>query len=305
MCIHKQRIVFAIQQRIERSQQDPNMPSQLHKLDPRYYQILALSSLLFLAISQFDIQITAENVIALLVSTLGAQILFSPTISQGVKGIPSALISALSLCLLLRTTDVVIAVCAALIAIGSKRFISHQGQHVFNPTALALVAVTLLSQSAWISPGQWGHELYLLILIVGVGSIVTGRASRIDISLGFLLSFALLCFLRAVYLGDPLSIPLHQLSNGALLIFAFFMISDPRTSPKARSGRLLYALIVAAVSACLSFVFYQPNGPIYALIICAPIVPLLNKYFVGSTYQWPTLQDPKPKFQPPRGVHHV
>ena len=36
---------------------------------------------------------------------------------------------------------------------------------------------------------------------------------------------------RAFWLGDPLAIPLHQMQSGSLLIFAFFMISDPRTTP--------------------------------------------------------------------------
>ena len=47
---------------------------------------------------------------------------------------------------------------------------------------------------------------------------------------------------RAVWLGDPLAIPLHQLQSGSLLIFAFFMISDPRTAPDSRLGRFLFAL---------------------------------------------------------------
>ena len=275
------------------------------KIDPRYYQLFALSSLLALGTVFFDIQISMANVVAILITALITQVISDVTISDGIQGIPSALISALSLCLLLRTTDALIAIIAALIAIGSKRLISYKKQHLYNPTALSLVTTTLVFEGAWISPGQWGHELYLLILIVGVGSLVSGRASRLDISLGFLFSFAALCVLRALYLGDPLNIPLHQLSSGALLIFAFFMISDPRTSPRSRSGRLIYALLVAIVSACFSFVFYQANGPIYALVLCAPVVPVLNKFFSGTPYQWPRVQKSNSQLQPTCGVHHA
>lgn len=281
------------------------MPLTLKKIDPRYYQISALSGLVAIAIGIFHIQITPINVLAIIATAVMTQILLEVTNPEGIRGIPSALISALSLCLLLRTTDVVIAIIAALIAIGSKRLLSYRGQHLFNPTAFSLVATTYLFEGAWISPGQWGHELYLLILVVGAGSLVSQQASRLDISVGFLFSFGLLCFLRAAYLGDPANIVLHQLSNGALLIFAFFMISDPRTSPRSRQGRLIYALVVAIVCWVLSFLFYLPNGPIYALVFCAPLVPVLNKYFSAGPYQWPGHQTLKPRLRTLPGVHHA
>ena len=57
--------------------------------------------------------------------------------------------------------------------------------------------------------------------------------------------YILLQVSRAVRLGDPLSIPLHQLQNGAFLLFTFFMISGPKTTPDSRLGRLVFASLVA------------------------------------------------------------
>ena len=273
--------------------------------DPRTYQIFALSTLVVVAITVFDIQIAAANAIAIITSALILQRLFAEDLSEALKQAPSALISALSLCLLLRTNDIPIAILAALIAIGSKRVLSSNGQHLFNPTAFSLVVVTLLFDNAWISPGQWGQNLYLLILITGVGVMVSGKATRMDISLALLTSYAALCFIRAAYLGDPIAIPLHQLSYGALLIFAFFMVSDPRTTPRSRMGRVIFAGVVASVAACIGFVFYQPNGLIYSLVICAPLVILINKYLPGSQYRWPSFRKPTPDIQSTSGVHHA
>ena len=60
---------------------------------------------------------------------------------------------------------------------------------------------------------------------------------------------ALLLFGRAYWLGDPLAIPVHQLQNGALLVFAFFMISDPKTTPDTGFGRVLIgALLLGALT---------------------------------------------------------
>jgi Na+-translocating ferredoxin:NAD+ oxidoreductase RnfD subunit len=91
---------------------------------------------------------------------------------------------------------------------------------------------------------------------------------------------------RALWLGDPLSIPLHQVQNGALLIFAFFMISDPKTSPNTARGRAMYGALVAAVAFIIQFVIYEPNGPILALIMSAPFVPLIDAISRGQIYRW-------------------
>ena len=130
-------------------------------------------------------------------------------------------------------------------AIGSKYLIRWKGKHIFNPANFGLVVLSLLFTGAWISPGQWGTAPIFALFLLGMGGIVTGKAKRWDVSLTLLGSYAALIFGRAIWLGDPLTIPVHQLQSGALLIFAFFMISDPKTTPDARLGRVLYAMTVS------------------------------------------------------------
>ena len=75
----------------------------------------------------------------------------------------------------------------------------------------------------------------------------------------FLGFYALLVVGRAVWLGDPLTIPLHHLQSGALLLFAFFMISDPKTTPDSRAGRVLFATLVALGAVLVQFGLYRPT----------------------------------------------
>ena len=72
-----------------------------------------------------------------------------------------------------------------------------------------------------------------------LGWLVVHRAARSDVTWAFLAAYAALALRpRLRGSGDPLAIPLHQLESGAFLIFAFFMISDPKTTPDSRAGRI-------------------------------------------------------------------
>ncbi len=253
--------------------------------DPRLYQITSLSTLLFYGLFwlHFDIsiwQVAITLCVAQLAQYAGTRYFNLPSFDP-----KSALISSLSLCLLLRTNDLPVTAFAALIAIGSKFVIRWNNKHMFNPTNLALVVI-LSSGLGWISPGQWGQVAWFGFLIACLGSLVVTRAARADVTLAFLTFYVGLLFARALWLGDPLMIPLHQIESGALLIFAFFMISDPKTTPDSRAGRILFALMVALTALYVQFGLFKPNGPLWGLIVCSPLVPLLDRMFPGPRYDW-------------------
>ena len=253
--------------------------------DPRLYQIASLGALLLYGLIwlHFDIslwQIVVTLSTALLTQYAGTRFYRLPSFDPR-----STLISGLSLCLLLRTNDLAIAALASFIAIGSKFVVRWKDKHLFNPTNIALVAV-LASGFGWVSPGQWGQVAWLGFLIACLGSLVVTRAARADVTLAFLAFYVGLLFTRALWLGDPLTIPLHQIESGALLIFAFFMISDPKTTPDSRTGRIMFAVLVALAALYVQFGLFRPNGPLWGLMACAPLVPLLNLIFPGSRYDW-------------------
>ena len=126
---------------------------------------------------------------------------------------------------------------AAVVAIASKFTLRVRGKHVFNPTNFALVAMMLVTQAACGSrPGSGAAESSSRSLLASAGGLVVNRAARADVTLAFLACYAALLVGRSLWLGEPLAIPLHRLENGALVLFAFFMISDPKTTPDSRAG---------------------------------------------------------------------
>src|SRR5262249_23931105 len=151
----------------------------------------------------------------------------------------SALISGLSLCLLLRTNSLLLAVDAAIVAIGSKFVVKVGGKHIFNPTNVAIVALIATTGQAWVPPGQWGDVACFGFVVASLGGLVVTGAARGDGTFAFIAGWMVLLLGRSLWLGEPLSIPLHRLENGALLLFTFFMISDPKTTPDSRIGRIV------------------------------------------------------------------
>lgn len=261
--------------------------------DPRYYQTAVLSSLVIFGVCILDFGIHWYNALALIISTQIVQY-----ICMRVAGLTpfdplSAGVTSLSLTMLLRTDAIAIAVIAACIAIGSKFLLRAGGKHIFNPANIALVTLMFCSDNAWVSSGQWGSATLGALTLACLGFLVLTRARRAETTIAFLLAYAALMTGRALWLGDPLSIPLHQLQNGALLIFAFFMISDPKTTPDRSSTRIFYGVFVASVAYIIQFVFYEPNAAIIALILCAPVVPVLDRIARGRHYRWESPADPR------------
>jgi Na+-transporting NADH:ubiquinone oxidoreductase subunit NqrB len=256
--------------------------------DARHFQIVALSSLLTINFILFDFGAKPLYSALAISSALLTQIICSRLFGLQKIDLRSPLITGLSLSLLLRANEPWLPAIAGVIAITSKFALRIDGRHIFNPAGFAIVVLLLVSSGVWISPGQWGTSLWLATLLVFFAILVLQAAQRSDIALFFLGSHATLLFARAYWLGDPLAIPLHQLQSGSLLIFTFFMISDPRTTPDSRAARFFFAFAVAIVAYYLAF-FMQMRPALYvALIALSPLTPLLNRIIPGTRFQWAT-----------------
>ncbi|MGZ8812293.1 MAG: DUF2330 domain-containing protein [Thermoanaerobaculia bacterium] len=253
--------------------------------DPRHYQIAALTLLLGygLIILQFDV--TPARVAAIVGTALLTQAVCS-RIAKIAFDPRSALISALSLCLLIRSNSIVFPLLAAIIAIASKFVIRWNGKHIFNPTNGAIVALMLISDRVWVSPGQWGSVAFFSFLIICLGGLVVNRAARSDVTYAFIAFWAAIVIGRSMWLGEPLTIPLHRLENGALLLFTFFMISDPKTTPDSRAGRILFAALVALGAGYIQYRLFRTNGLLWSLAGFSLLVPLIDVILPADRYSW-------------------
>ena len=203
------------------------------------------------------------------------------------SGLKSGFISSLSLCLMLKANAYETLALAAILSIGSKYIIRWKGKHIFNPTNFGILATILITGDAWLSPGQWGNDLVLVALLFIGGISVLFKVGRLDSSLTFLFVFAGLNFVRQVlYLGWEFDVFIHHMSSGTLLLFTFFMITDPKSTPNSSTARIIWASIIAIISFCLTSWFYVYSAPLWALFILSPFTIILDKWFMAKKFNW-------------------
>jgi Na+-transporting NADH:ubiquinone oxidoreductase subunit NqrB len=257
--------------------------------DSRHFQIIFLT--IFLCYGVLDLQWDAElQRCAVIAGTcLGTQSLFIFLYGLEWRTMKSAVITTLGLCLLFKSGEPWVLVLGAFIAIASKFLLRVNGKHVFNPANVGIAASILLTGNAWVSPGQWGSGPALVFLVGAAGLMVLLRVGRIDTSAAFLLTFAALDFCRTVlYLGWEPEVWLHRLSSGSLLLFTFFMITDPATTPSAPKARIAWSVLVAVLAFVLGWRYFINASPVWALFLLSPLTPAIDRIWKGERFRWVT-----------------
>jgi Na+-transporting NADH:ubiquinone oxidoreductase subunit NqrB len=254
------------------------------RIDPRLFQIAFLVSFLAAGLFRLEFRLEAAQVFLTFASGLAAQAFFLRRLKLQ-PDYRSALITCLGLCLLLRSDTLWAHPAAAAAGIAGKFVLRARGKHLFNPANLGVVLM-LSAGHAWISPAQWGHEAITAAWVLLLGAAVVSRARRADVSLAFLGSFLGLCALRILWLGQRWAVLGHRLDDGSLLLFTFFMISDPRTIPDSRRGRLALAFLTALFAFVWQFGLYRYDGLFYALFVLTPTTVLWDRLWPGEKHRW-------------------
>lgn len=276
----------------------PRLPDWLKLLDARYFQLVFLVSLLLFGALARDFALTGWQVLFALISAVGTQAFWQFALKLpnrgNLQGYLSAFVTTCGLSILVRSEVAWVHPALACLAISSK-FVFRFGEgasrgHILNPANLAAFSAMMFMPHAWLSPGQWGHETLAALWIMALGATVSGRVKRWDVSLTFLAAWLGLLGARLVWLEYAPDLAaamwLHQALNGATLLFAFFMISDPMTTPQHAGARMAYAVCVAATAFIWQYVMYQPQGLIVSLFVWSLTVPVWNRYFAADRFVW-------------------
>src|SRR5919202_104859 len=198
----------------------------------------------------------------------------------------SAMITALSLSLLLRADHYTTMILAGSLAILSKFVFQVERKHFFNPANFGIISVLVLTKDAWVSPGQWGEDGWYALLFAGTGGMVLKRVGRWDTTAAFLGCYAILEAIRNVYLGWTWDVFCHRLMSGSLLLFALFMITDPRSIPNARISRVIWAGCIAILTFILRNHFFVSTAVFWALFALSPLSVVFDFIWSASRFSW-------------------
>ena len=264
--------------------------------DARDFQIVFLSLFLLYGIWLLDWDTNLIAYATIFGSCLISQFIGIKTFKIPTHSIKSAIITAIGLCLLLKANSYATYALAGVLSIMSKFVLRVDGKHVFNPSLFGIIVCLLITNDAWISPGQWGNDFTMVAFISGAALMVLFKVGRIDTSLMFLGALMLMEFSRTVvYQGWELDVFFYKFTNGTILLFAFFMITDPVTTPKSFKGRLIWGAAIGILTFVLSNWFQNYTAPIWALLIITPFSILLNYIYKGNSFSWlPSASNHKP-----------
>lgn len=255
--------------------------------DARHYQIIFLSVFYIYGVSFLGWLENAHFAFLAIITCLVMQTLFCQWLNLPMSALKSALISGFSIALMLKTSSVFPILLASIISISSKYFIRYNGKHVYNPTNFGIIVTILVTGEAWISPGQWGSKAFFLFFIGMAGLMVLIKAKRLDTGLIFIGIYSFLMYIRLVLIqGWEFDVFLHQLMSGTLLLFSFFMITDPATTPKSFKGRFVWTLLIATGAFAATSFYYINGAPLWSLFLLTPLSIVVNKIFPGQTFKW-------------------
>jgi hypothetical protein len=156
------------------------------------------------------------------------------------------------------------------ISMASKYLIRWKGRHIFNPSNLGLVIAfvalgprfTEPQDLWWIPMGQWMIVTYAIL--IGGGLLIAWELKLIGLELSFMVAFAAFVALALAYVPDHCMIATWHVTplcgrdlwtvlvtSPELLIFALFMMPDPRTVPDGQAARAVFGVIVALLAVLL------------------------------------------------------
>ena len=150
----------------------------------------------------------------------------------------------------------------------TKYVIKYRGSHVFNPSNIGLVVAFLVLGMTRVEPLDfwWGPLDFWMILAYAViltgGLLITRRVRLLEMAAAFWLTLAvgigLLSASGHCMVANWSFTPVCGtdfwrviMTSPEVLIFLFFMITDPKTSPTGRVGRIVFGTLVGVTCTLL------------------------------------------------------
>lgn len=244
----------------------------------QYFAPLLITGILFAAHISFGILDSYQKLLTAIIVAVTTELLLHRLVTGKFRNLSSAYVSGISAGILVRSPLLwPFALCAA-ISIASKYVLRYKGRHIWNPTNFGVVAILFIaSDSAAILSIQWGNNMWAMFIIWIIGLISLWKIKRLNITMTYIMSFIAFAWVRTLFTGDAFAAEVAPLTGPMYQLFALFMMTDPKTTVKSRTGQNIVAFTIAFVE-----MLFRLNeavyAPFYALFIIGPIALIVEDY---------------------------
>ncbi len=152
---------------------------------------------------------------------------------------------------------------STIVGVVAKYIVRVGKANVFNPAALGLVATFYMYDTAQNWWGAMPDQRAGLVVLFAIGVFIAQRVNKLPVVIAFLGTYYAL-FTVAAFAGNPLHVAeIYRAPDLQMaLFFAFFMVSDPPTSPPKNRDQMVYGVIVGV----MSFAAFEAVGAAYFLL---------------------------------------
>jgi len=246
------------------------------RFDNRYVAPLFITCILLVGHLSYGILESYRKTALAIVVAIIAELILGRIFFGKWLNLASAYITGISVGILVRSPAYwPYALCSA-ISIMSKYVLRVKGRHIWNPSNFGIAVLLFLApETMAVLSIQWGNNYWSLLVIWVLGSIIIWRARRFHISATYVVSFFLFAFVRSWITGDPWQAEVAPITGPMYQLFVFFMITDPKTTVRSKTGQCVVAFCVAIAEFLLRLdqVVY---APIFALFFVGPAANLIE-----------------------------
>lgn len=252
---------------------------RIDRIDKRYLAPILVTLVLIMGQLTFGFLESWSRTFLAIATSILVEMVLGRAFSGAWPHLASAYISGISIGMLVRSPEFwPYALCAAL-SITSKYVIRVDGRHIWNPSNLGVVAMLVLASDtvAGLSV-QWGNNLLPMVVVWCFGTVIIHALGRFHITLTYVVSFLAFSVVRAAVTGHPWLAEVAPITGPMYQLYIFFMITDPKTTVRAKWAQSLVAFLVAAVEATFRLMQFV-HSPYYALFIVGPAANLVEIAF--------------------------
>jgi Na+-translocating ferredoxin:NAD+ oxidoreductase RnfD subunit len=257
----------------------PRVPiprKQRFSLDNRYIAPAFITCILLAGHLSFGILESYQKTLLAIVTSILLELVLGRIFFNKWLHPASAYITGISVGILIRSPAFwPYALCSA-ISITSKYVLRVKGRHIWNPSNFGISVMLFMAADTVASLNiQWGNYLWPMVVIWALGSVIIWRLRRFHITGIYVASFIAFAFLRSWITATPWQSEIAPITGPMYQLFIFFMITDPKTTVRSKTGQCLVVFLVALVEMLMRLdqIVY---APFYALFIVGPTAMLVE-----------------------------